>query len=343
MPCTFAAYIARSAVRSSSSSCVPCAGNSAAPTLAVSSKLPIGGAAARALAIVAARSGTARASAIPGRSTTNSSPPHRPTRSDSRTAWRRRSAAATRASIACVVSDGVVDDLEPVEVDHHQTCGAAVATEAGERLGRPPLELRPVRQPCQSVGGRLPLECLVVGDHAAEGHHGEDRARPRAGRRSASARRWSSAPPRVGGRGPPRLRRRTRPPRAPRSAARHRSSRRAAAVRLGRSRARHGCRPADLACRGTPSRTAAGPPGRRQRRRDRPDRPSHPPEQPRRPPARRWPWPPPARRPRLPGRSPPWRVTSTTTRCSVRRTPAMPAPPRAVSRRSPASPPRAPR
>ena len=83
--------------------------------------------------------------------------------------------SSNERTVAGLVADRVVDGLELVEVDDHETRPGAVAAEPPEHLCRPALELGAVRQPGEGVGRRPPLQRPVVGEHPAEGEHGERR------------------------------------------------------------------------------------------------------------------------------------------------------------------------
>ena len=144
--------------------------------------------------------------------------------------------------VAGVVPDGVVDDLEVVEVDHHQA-GAAARRDRGGPGSPSPAARTP---PDWAAGsGRPSSPGAAAPDGRRSSRRGRRRRAPRrrrAGRRSASARRRSGA--RRPGRScaPPTGRPRTRPSTARRTSGRRRPCGPAGAARPPRARARRPCR-----------------------------------------------------------------------------------------------------
>ena len=97
------------------------------------------------------------------RSTTNSSPPNRPSASVSRSS----ASDCAQHFIARLVADAVVNALEVIDVNVHAGQGIALAPAASDFLYQAPLHVAPVVDPGERIGHADVLESFVV-DHIFE-------------------------------------------------------------------------------------------------------------------------------------------------------------------------------
>ena len=85
-------------------------------------------------------------------SSANSSPPSRPTTSEARTCASSVVTIGLEHLVACGMSEGVVDRLQAIDVEHDERAAGTIAFDVGDRAIELALEAAPVRNAQQEVG-----------------------------------------------------------------------------------------------------------------------------------------------------------------------------------------------